>query len=100
MISITINIAIPEELQDAAIKENISKSELSEWLLGTAEIMVEEVLYDIEATIEDVLEPYMIQQGFIMRTPRGRVVTGKTYQHFGLKAPRVIATENESLFVE
>jgi len=35
-------------------------------------------------TIEDVLEPYLIQQGFIMRTPRGRVVTGKTYQHFGL----------------
>ncbi len=56
MISITINIAIPEELQDAAMEENISKSELSEWLLGTAEIMVEEVLYDIEATIEDVLE--------------------------------------------
>jgi len=39
-------------------------------------------------TIEDVLEPYLIQQGFIMRTPRGRVVTGKTYQHFGLKAPQ------------
>ncbi len=56
MISITINIAIPEELQDAAMEENISKSELSEWLLGTAEIMVEEVLYDIEATIEEVLE--------------------------------------------
>ena len=40
-------------------------------------------------TIEDVLEPYLIQQGFIMRTPRGRVVTGKTYQHFGLTAPKI-----------
>ena len=38
-------------------------------------------------TIEDVLEPYLIQQGFIMRTPRGRVVTQHAYNHFGLKAP-------------
>lgn len=39
-------------------------------------------------TIEDVLEPYLLQQGFIMRTPRGRVVTQKAYLHFGLKAPK------------
>jgi Holliday junction DNA helicase RuvB len=39
-------------------------------------------------TIEDVLEPYLIQQGFIMRTPRGRVATRKAYEHFGLKAPQ------------
>ncbi len=38
-------------------------------------------------TIEDVLEPYLIQQGFLMRTPRGRVATGSAYQHFGLKQP-------------
>lgn len=35
-------------------------------------------------TIEDVLEPYLIQQGFMMRTPRGRVATNSAYQHFGL----------------
>ncbi|MCL6270238.1 Holliday junction branch migration DNA helicase RuvB [Sansalvadorimonas sp. 2012CJ34-2] len=35
-------------------------------------------------TIEDVLEPYLIQQGFLMRTPRGRVVTRHAYEHFGL----------------
>jgi len=35
-------------------------------------------------TIEDVLEPYLIQQGFIMRTPRGRIVTDRAYDHFGL----------------
>jgi Holliday junction DNA helicase RuvB len=35
-----------------------------------------------------VLEPYLLQQGFIMRTPRGRVVTPQAYLHFGLKAPR------------
>jgi holliday junction DNA helicase RuvB len=39
-------------------------------------------------TIEDVLEPYLIQQGFIMRTPRGRIVTQNTYQHFGLAQPK------------
>lgn len=38
-------------------------------------------------TIEDVLEPYLIQQGFLMRTPRGRVATGLAYQHFGLPVP-------------
>jgi Holliday junction DNA helicase RuvB len=38
-------------------------------------------------TIEDVVEPYLIQQGFMMRTPRGRVVTSKTYAHFGLQPP-------------
>jgi Holliday junction DNA helicase RuvB len=39
-------------------------------------------------TIEEVLEPYLIQQGFIIRTPRGRVVSHKTYQHFGLNVPK------------
>jgi Holliday junction DNA helicase RuvB len=39
-------------------------------------------------TIEDVLEPYLIQQGFLMRTPRGRVATSSAYQHFGLQAPK------------
>ncbi len=39
-------------------------------------------------TIEDVLEPYLIQQGYLMRTPRGRVATSLAYQHFGLKAPK------------
>ncbi len=38
-------------------------------------------------TIEDVLEPYLIQQGFIMRTPRGRVATRNAWLHFGLAAP-------------
>ncbi|WP_286823461.1 MULTISPECIES: Holliday junction branch migration DNA helicase RuvB [unclassified Idiomarina] len=36
-------------------------------------------------TIEDVLEPYLIQQGFLQRTPRGRIATPRAYQHFGLK---------------
>ena len=40
-------------------------------------------------TIEDVLEPYLIQQGFIQRTPRGRIATAHAYLHFGL-TPKVI----------
>ena len=38
-------------------------------------------------TIEDVLEPYLIQEGFLMRTPRGRMATRHAYEHFGLPAP-------------
>ena len=34
-------------------------------------------------TIEDVIEPFLIQEGYLMRTPRGRVATLKAYQHFG-----------------
>lgn len=41
-------------------------------------------------TIEDVLEPYLIQQGYLMRTPRGRVATSLAYQHFGLKVPKAL----------
>ena len=43
-------------------------------------------------TIEDVLEPYLIQQGYLMRTPRGRVATSLAYQHFGLPVPKPVAT--------
>jgi holliday junction DNA helicase RuvB len=39
-------------------------------------------------TIEDVYEPYLLQQGFLMRTPRGRVATEAAYEHLGLEAPR------------
>lgn len=38
-------------------------------------------------TIEDVLEPFLIQQGFLQRTPRGRMVSDRTYLHFGLVKP-------------
>ncbi len=39
-------------------------------------------------TIEDVIEPFLIQQGFLMRTPRGRTATRHAWQHFGLKQPK------------
>lgn len=50
-------------------------------------------------TIEDVLEPYLIQQGYIMRTPRGRVVTRHAYLHFGLNVPgRMVEAPVADLF--
>jgi holliday junction DNA helicase RuvB len=39
-------------------------------------------------TIEDVYEPYLLQEGFLMRTPRGRVATARAYQHLGRKQPK------------
>lgn len=39
-----------------------------------------------KATIEDVYEPYLIQEGYLQRTARGRIASGKAYEHFGLKA--------------
>jgi Holliday junction DNA helicase RuvB len=38
-------------------------------------------------TIEDVIEPYLIQQGYLQRTPRGRVATAAAYRHLGLAPP-------------
>ena len=35
-------------------------------------------------TLEEVLEPYLIQEGYVIRTPRGRVASASAYQHFGL----------------
>ena len=48
-------------------------------------------------TIEDVLEPYLIQQGYLMRTPRGRMVTRLAYEHFGLQVPNKIAEQKDVL---
>ncbi len=48
-------------------------------------------------TIEDVYEPYLIQIGFIQRTPRGRVVTRKAYEHLGIPYNRKESDENETM---
>lgn len=50
--------------------------------------------------IEDIIEPYLIQQGFIMRTPRGRVITAHAWKHLGLDAPKDIAQQQINLFQE
>ena len=43
-------------------------------------------------TIEDVLEPYLIQQGYLQRTPRGRMATASAFRHFGLAQPSRMGT--------
>jgi Holliday junction DNA helicase RuvB len=48
-------------------------------------------------TVEDVHEPFLIQQGLLMRTPRGRVATPAAWQHLGLEAPEA-ATPPPGLF--
>ena len=46
-------------------------------------------------TVEDLIEPFLIQGGFLIRTPRGRMASGKTYEHFGRKPPKeIIQQEN------
>ena len=44
--------------------------------------------YEEPDTIEEVYEPYLLQLGFIERTPRGRVATRAAYEHLGLQAPQ------------
>ncbi len=52
-------------------------------------------------TIEDVIEPFLIQQGFMMRTPRGRIATRQAYLHFGLPVPeKTVQQKNLNLFEE
>lgn len=45
-------------------------------------------LSEERGTLEDVLEPYLIQQGYLLRTPRGRMVTQSAYRHFGMSMPK------------
>jgi len=48
--------------------------------------------------IEDIIEPYLIQQGFLQRTPRGRVLTGGAYEHIGFEAPQNIHPSENGQF--
>jgi len=52
-----------------------------------------------EDTIEDVYEPFLIQEGYILKTPRGRLLSGKGYEHLGLKIPKNhLGTSESALF--
>ncbi len=50
--------------------------------------------------IEDIIEPYMIQQGFIQRTPRGRILTANAWKHLGLQVPKDLEATQFRLFQE
>ena len=54
-------------------------------------------LSEERGTIEDVLEPYLIQQGYLMRTSRGRMATRMAYEHFGLKSPKRLQEQIDAL---
>ncbi|HEV7415723.1 MAG TPA: Holliday junction branch migration DNA helicase RuvB, partial [Tianweitania sediminis] len=55
-------------------------------------------LFEPRDAIEDIIEPFLIQQGFIQRTPRGRVLTANAWRHLGLEAPRDLAQQQINLF--
>ena len=50
--------------------------------------------------LEDIVEPYMIQQGFLQRTPRGRLLTPRAFEHLGLAAPPAGAAPQMGLFAD
>ena len=50
------------------------------------------------ATLEDVIEPFLIQRGFLLRTPRGRSASIHAYKHFGIEVPKEIKEQNRSFF--
>jgi len=52
-------------------------------------------LGEVKDTIEDVIEPYLIQQGYLTRTARGRMATRHAWAHFGLPAPKGVAVEHD-----
>jgi Holliday junction DNA helicase RuvB len=47
-------------------------------------------LSEVRDAVEEVIEPYLLQQGLIQRTPRGRMLAAKAWSHLGLEAPRGI----------
>lgn len=55
-------------------------------------------LFEPRDAIEDIIEPFLIQLGFIQRTPRGRVLTANAWKHLGLEAPRDLAQQQITLF--
>ena len=55
-------------------------------------------LAEARDALEDVVEPFLIQQGFLQRTPRGRVATARAWDHLGLTPPVAPATGPASLF--
>ena len=50
--------------------------------------------------IEDIVEPYLLQQGFIQRTPRGRLLTANAFRHLGLAVPTTYQGAQSTLFDE
>ena len=96
MTCIPVNITSVEKraVLEATIQAGVSKTYLIEEPLAAA-------LGEESVTLEDLCEPYLMQMGFLTRTPRGRCATRLAYEHLGLKAPEAAAPEDngqQSLF--
>ena len=101
---------IDREVSDSALKMlDVDASGLDHWDRALLETILNKfdggpvgvdnlasAIGEERETIEDVIEPYLIQQGFLQRTTRGRVATARTYRHFGLTPP---ASPRHDLFV-
>ena len=81
-------------------KRIILSSQLWAWLKDVTERQgidsLAAAIGEERGTIEDVIEPFLIQQGFMMRTSRGRQATKTAYQHFGYSPPSASATDELS----
>jgi Holliday junction DNA helicase RuvB len=73
-----------DDMDARILKTIIEKFEGGPVGLGTVAVAVGED----PGTLEEVYEPFLIQQGFLARTPRGRVATGLAYKHFGFIVPK------------
>ena len=95
---------IKNEALSAALqtKTVFSQQELDNLKLGTLSdgsfIKVQDRCFEPAETVEDVYEPFLIQQGFIMRTPRGRVATDAAWSHLGIKPPDKASESSSNLF--
>ena len=101
---------ITREVSDAALRMlDVDASGLDHWDRALLETILHKfdggpvgvdnlasAIGEERETIEDVIEPYLIQQGFLQRTTRGRVATARTYRHFGLAPPS--SSTNPDLF--
>ena len=78
-----INLGIAKRFAELGAKVAVAGRNPDKAALAAAAIGEE------KDTIEDVIEPFLIQQGFIQRTPRGRIASPRAYQHFGFDLPKV-----------
>jgi Holliday junction DNA helicase RuvB len=95
-------------VEDALSVHNVDEAGLDEMDLNLLRAIIEKfnggpvglsnlsaVVGEEEETLEEVVEPYLIKEGFVKRTPRGRVVMPRAYEHLGLQMPT--SAENSQL---
>ena len=90
------------EQRESAARQALRKKRARKRAVRTAVFLALAAALGEEAvTLEDLCEPYLMQMGFLTRTPRGRCATRLAYEHLGLKAPESASPEDngqQSLF--